>query len=251
MNRISIVQAVLKQLRAKSYLEIGVSKGHAFLSFDAKQKIAVDPVNLLRVHPLELSKDNLFLELKKIYRTLRQWTGLEKAEFFEMTSDAFFNQQTRLLSERKIDVAFIDGLHSYGQALRDVENSLQFLNPNGVIVLHDCNPATAAMETPANSFAEAAAKKVPGWDNLWCGDVWKVIVNLRSLHKDLDVFVLDCDMGIGIVTRRKPESTLTFTREQIDRLTYEDLNRDRTRLINLKPTTFFDTFIKSLKISQS
>ena len=34
-------------------------------------------------------------------------------------------------------VFFIDGLHEYAQVKRDIENSLNFLEPNGVILLHD------------------------------------------------------------------------------------------------------------------
>lgn len=33
------------------------------------------------------------------------------------------------------------------------------------------------------------------------GDVWKVILVLKD-RKDLDVCVLDCDCGLGIVKRR-------------------------------------------------
>ena len=143
----SIVQAIIKRLNADSYLEIGVSKGHAFLSVDAKRKIAVDPVYLLKIYPSELTKDSLILESKKIYRSVLQFIGKEDARFFEMASDDFFSKEKELLFRRKIDVAFIDGLHSYRQALRDVVNCLEYLNPNGVIVIHDCNPATVAKST--------------------------------------------------------------------------------------------------------
>ncbi len=248
MNRITIVQAIIKKLKAKSYLEIGVSLGHAFLSISAEKKIAVDPKNLIKQHPVTLKKDDWILELKKLYRFILKLTGKEDARFFEMTSDDFFAREKGLLQERQIDVAFVDGLHSYGQAFRDVENCLQYLSPNGVIVLHDCNPISAAMETPAESFSEAESLNSKDWDKLWCGDVWKAMVRLRSLHRDLNVFVLDCDMGIGIVTRGKPEIPLDYSLSDIDRLNFHDLDKMRTRLLNLKAPSFFETFLQSLSI---
>ena len=251
LNRILIVQAIIKRINAVRYLEIGVSKGEAFLSIGAKQKFGVDPVNLLRIHERKLSKDNLILEAKKVHRTFLSLIGKEDVRFFEMTSDDFFDREKKLLSERKIDVAFIDGLHSYDQALRDVRNCLPYLAPNGIIILHDCNPITKAMGTPADSFAEAESKNAPDWDKLWCGDVWKVITNLRSLKKDLYTFVLDCDFGIGVVTRGPVENALTYTKEQIDMLNNQDLERDRVRLLNLKPVSYFYPFLNSLsKIPQ-
>lgn len=247
MNRISIVQAIIRKLKAQSYVEIGVSLGHAFLSIDAPMKIAVDPKNLVCRHPITLKIDDWILEIKKAYRFVLQKLGKEDSSFFEVTSDDFFAQQKRLLEERKIDVAFVDGLHTYGQALRDAENCLTHLKPGGVIVLHDCNPISAPMATPAKSFVEAEALNTPDWNKLWCGDVWKAIVYLRSFHKDLHVFVLDCDMGIGVVTKGSQENPIDYSQQQIDAMTYTDLEKNRTQLLNLKPTSYFEDFLSSLK----
>ena len=246
MNRISIVQAIIRKLKAQSYVEIGVSLGHAFLSIDAPKKIAVDPKNLVRLHPITLKKDDWILEFKKAYRFILKLIGKEDSRFFEMTSDDFFKMQAHLLEERKVDVAFVDGLHTYGQALRDAENCLKYLNQGGVIVLHDCNPISAPMATPAESFQEAVARNAPDWNKLWCGDVWKAIVYLRSFYKDLHVFVLDCDMGIGIMTKGSPENPLHYSSEQISTMTYSDLEANRDQLLNLKPVSCFDTFLSSL-----
>ena len=53
-----------------------------------------------------------------------------------MTSDEFFSQ-----NKETFDLIFIDGLHIHEQVLKDIDNSLNVLNENGVILLHDCLPA--------------------------------------------------------------------------------------------------------------
>ena len=43
---------------------------------------------------------------------------------------------------------FIDGDHSFEQSRRDVEHALAHLAPEGVILVHDCNPPTAGVGEP-------------------------------------------------------------------------------------------------------
>ena len=87
---------------------------------------------------------------------------------------------------------------------------------------------------------------LPNWTGLWCGDVWKSIVQLRSTFTDLNVFVLNCDFGIGVIARGKPQKMLNFSDAQIKVLTYEDLNQNRQSMLNLKPQEFLFEFLKTL-----
>ncbi|MBN3459540.1 class I SAM-dependent methyltransferase [Mycobacterium sp. DSM 3803] len=219
MNRIKVVQQALDGRERPVYLEIGVSRGTTFRRIAADEKFAVDPAFKLSARSRRLADANA--------RVTR---------YFEMTSDAFFEQHSPLLTERRIDVALIDGLHTYKQVLRDVENTLQYLKEDGVIVLHDCNPATRTIACPATSYADFRAQ-TPWWSSLlgWTGDVWKAIVHLRSTRDDLRVAVLKCDFGVGIVRKTSPESRLAYSAEQIDALDYADLAADREHLLNLKP----------------
>ena len=52
-----------------------------------------------------------------------------------LTSDDFFN-----INKEKFDLIFINGLHHYDQVKKDINHSLEVLNPNGLILLHDCLP---------------------------------------------------------------------------------------------------------------
>jgi hypothetical protein len=133
-----------------------------FRHITADEKIAVDPA-------FKLSGRSRRLADAKARAT----------HYFETTSDAFFANEAGFLEERGIDVALIDGLHTYEQVVRDVENTLRYLREDGVIVLHDCNPPRRSVAFPATSYADFRARN-HWWDLDWSGDVWKVIVYLRS-----------------------------------------------------------------------
>lgn len=145
----------------------------------------------------------------------------------------------------KINVALVDGLHTYKQALADIENCLQHINKKGAVVVHDCNPASKAMAHPALSLEQAAKEVDLGKNNFWTGDVWKAIVHLRSTRKDLNIFVLDCDFGVGVITFGNPENMLDFKPEEIEKMTYDNLEKNRAKFLNLKPKHYFDSFLKT------
>lgn len=231
MNRLEVIQAIIDCKNAKLYLEIGVESGDVFLNVKARKKIAVDPHNVITGKSRFRS---IFKDLSNLFN-----------EYYEMTSDTFF--QTGGLVKYGIDVVFVDGLHTYEQSLRDIHNSLQLLQEDGVIVLHDCNPKSAAIAYPAASCQQAASLNLEGWTGEWSGDVWKTIAYLRSTQKDLKVFVLDCDYGIGIITKGEPESMLGYTKKEIDDFSYQDLEKSRSKILNLKSIDYFPKFLDSLK----
>jgi SAM-dependent methyltransferase len=226
MNRIEAVQHALNGRLQRVYLEIGVGYGFSLRRISADEKIAVDPE--FRLSPR--SRRKVEAKARTTY-------------YFETTSDAFFANETAFLDQHGIDVALIDGLHTYRQALRDVENTLRYLRDDGVIVLHDCNPAKATIGYPAASYAEFRAQN--RWHFVWSGDVWKAIVHLRSTRNDLRVAVLDCDLGVGVVRKGLPDSQLPYSPSQIDALNYADLAADREHLLNLKPPAYLGEFLAS------
>lgn len=223
MNRLEVIQKIITATHARNYLEIGVERGDTFRHIKAWHKVAVDPH--FQIPPRH--------RFKPLLRNLN-------SAYHELASDDYF---ACVPPARCFDVAFIDGLHTCRQALRDVENTLARLTPDGVIILHDCNPPTAAAAHPGNSPAEIHALNLPGWDWSWCGDVWKTVCHLRSRRHDLNVFVLDCDFGLGIVTRGTPTPPLELSRAELERLTYADLEKNRQQLLNLKPAGCLADFL--------
>jgi hypothetical protein len=228
MNRIDVIQKIIDRKRAHTYLEIGVDGGTSFFPIKARQKIAVDP-------------NFKFSKLRRIKWVFRNFYNLV-AKYYEITSDSYFAD----VKPCCLDVVFIDGQHTYQQSLKDVRNSLNHLNEGGVIIMHDCSPLHKAAAYPADSIDHAASLNLPGWTGEWCGDVWKTICYLRSHRKDLKIFVLNCDCGLGIVTRGEPDSCLSLTEGDLDIMTYDDLAKDRKHLLNLKDESFFFKFLETV-----
>jgi hypothetical protein len=125
-SRDQIIQETINRKEYKSYLEIGCDQNLVFLKIKIEKKIGVDPVS---------------------------------GGTITDTSDNFFKK-----NNIRFDIIFIDGLHEYDQVKKDINNSLSFLNDNGVIFLHDCMP---------RGFIYQA---VPRARSAWNGDVWKNIV---------------------------------------------------------------------------
>ncbi len=232
MNRIEIAQTVLDATGNGNYLEIGVASGESFIPLRASRKWGVDPSHCLSWK--RLAKYRLFALLQ-----------IRDERIFRQTSDEFFANHQRLLRRRGIDVSFVDGLHTYEQALRDVDNCLGYLNPNGVILIHDCNPETEIAAFPAGSIEEVATGNFPGWTGAWNGEVWKAVVHLRSLRDHLNVFVLDCDQGVGVVTRGHPGEKLSHSAQEIREMDYGFLEKDRERLLGLRPPEYIHEFLQS------
>ena len=219
MDRLQVIQTLMKEKKLNNYLEIGVFNGHIFFRVKSNFKVAVDP-------------EFRFNALRKFTKSLLNPRNFSN-KYFEKTSDAFFQEDApSLLNNKKFDIALIDGMHEYEYALRDVENTLQYLSPNGVIIMHDCNPKT---KLSASSFDKWKQRQ---FAETWNGDVWKVILHMQSIRNDVNAFVLDCDHGLGIITWGKPEKKLNYTTQQITALTYEDFNKNRKDFLNLKPPDY-------------
>jgi hypothetical protein len=234
MDRLAVLQKIIDSIDAKTYLEIGVETGSIISKIKARNKIAVDPK---------------FLFTKKL--RLKKMVGLVSFETFEVTSDAFFKNEAKKVLTEGIDVAFVDGFHTYKQSLRDVENCLKYLNPAGVIVMHDCNPVDYASAFPLKEFQSfddlsklAEAGQLPGWNGFWCGDVWKTIAHLRINNKDLNVFTLDTDWGLGVISRGKGEPLNNITLRELEDMEYSFFAEHRRNLLNLKPENYLDEFLE-------
>jgi hypothetical protein len=216
MNRMQLIQYAIDTLQARTYLEIGVDAGQCFCAVRAPMKIGVDPV---------APKPAVAIEL-----------GKPAVSYFAETSDDFFARDADRVLTAGVDVAFIDGLHTYGQTFRDITNTLRFLTPGGVILVHDCLPISADEARVAETYEEAGRLNGPEWNGMWTGDAWKSIVAVRSGHAAAaQAWVLDCDHGVGVVVAANGGPPLRLALSEIEALDFADLRTDRERLLGLEP----------------
>lgn len=236
MNRLTVIQKIIDSIKAESYLEIGVQKGEILTNVNAKRKYGVDPefkLNLGKpITTKTLFKDNLYNNMI----------------LYQITSDRFFDEFAPRDLTKGLDIAFVDGLHNYDQSLKDVKNCLKYLNEGGFIVMHDCNPLNYAMAYPVkqsiNEALELAHKgELPGWNGSWNGDVWKALVHLRLEYDDLNIFTLDLDWGLGIISKSKSLKIDDVTIEQLQQSDYYFLEKNRDKLLNLKHPKYLDQFL--------
>ena len=193
MNRTSLINHFLSKSKGKKYLEIGVYKGLCLESISADIKDSIDP-------------------------------DPSTPALYKMTSDEFFENIAPTLNY-KYDVIFIDGLHHTEQVDKDIDNSLLYLEHNGVIVLHDCNPI--------NEMRQQVPPNFDIWELGWNGDVWKSVVKFRKKYpsNNYNLFVVNADEGLGVIQNNTPGINLSLKIHK--NLNYEFFEKNRKELLNL------------------
>lgn len=132
------------------------------------------------------------------------------------TSDDFFKDNNEFF-----DVIFIDGLHEYHQVRRDIINSIEFLKKDGIIFCHDSLPEQYLEQT------------VPFSIGTWVGDVWKAIVEFRTLE-ELDICVCTIDHGVSVIKKRNNTNKLNLNMKDFKSLKYGFYKKNYNKLMNLK-----------------
>lgn len=182
------------------YLEIGVENGYTFNGVHCLNKTGVDPSP-------NFTSENLFLK----------------------TSDDYFKD---LDKNTRFDIVFIDGLHQSDQVVRDINNSIQFLNENGKILLDDIIPLNydEQLKIPIKHHYQDGILKtlVP-----WTGDVWKTLYHILfsySQYIEFNYFYHPYYRGVAVLQIKEsfqiPDSEIDI----IDNYNYID---DFARYIDL------------------
>ncbi len=193
INRWDLIQKIIELKKFKSYLEIGCDSDDSFSKIRIENKIGVDPV----------SGGN-----------------------FKGTSDQFFSQNKNFF-----DCIFIDGLHEYDQVYKDLKNSIQFLNKDGIIFLHDTLPSSIHQQA------------VPRYKRIWNGDVWKVIVNFRT-NENYNILTCNIDHGVTILQKVKNKKILNISIKNFKKLKFKDFYNNYKEYMNI---VNYDQLLKYLK----
>lgn len=181
MNRTEIIQHLIDNRGYKSYLEIGSFRNENFSKIRIEKKISVDP-------------------------------DPDAYANYQMTSDQYFAE-----NKDKFDICFIDGLHQHDQVWRDIRNSLEHLNSEGVIVMHDCLPKNERMQI--EDFTSHQHEE-------WTGDVWKAYYKAYS-ELQYKVQVVDTDYGCGIIDTKILYPEGLSWKVHMEDLKYDDFLRLR------------------------
>lgn len=190
LKRYEIIQNIINKKKFNSFLEIGSFNNDTFDKIKVPTKIGVDPVKGGNVR-------------------------LKSDEFFKVNKSYF-------------DIIFIDGLHLYEQVRKDFFNSLNFLNPYGIILIHDCLP---------NKFRDQNRLRS---HELWNGDVWKLIVELRTLDY-IQLYTIIADHGVAIVKFGKNKNILKVNKD-FRKLNYKDYCNNHFEFMN---TITYEELVKN------
>lgn len=136
------------------YLEIGVRHGRS-LSLAQGPAVGVDP------------RPELTVDLPATTQVIA------------LTSDDFFAETAASALPSPPDLAMIDGLHLFENALRDFMNIERLAAPGAVVVIDDVLPLH-----PAQTARDRRTR-------VWTGDVWKLVAVLRRYRPDLSLVLLD------------------------------------------------------------
>ena len=191
-DRTLILKEIIKYKNYNSYLEIGCDQDENFSQISIKNKIGVDP---------------------------------KSGGTHRMTSDTFFLNNTQTY-----DLIYIDGLHTYEQTIKDIKNSLKYLNQNGTIVLHDCLPKKIWNQI------------VPRMYGHWNGDVWKAIVEART-WKNINTFTIIADHGLGVIQKKDNSNILLEEIDNYKKLKFKDYYIKHKEFMNPVEYTNYIKFI--------
>ncbi|MEA2834270.1 MAG: hypothetical protein QOG66_2472 [Methylobacteriaceae bacterium] len=200
-------------VRPEVYLEIGVASGVTLFGEPrASTLIGVDPDPHLTIDPSSFP-----------------WHG----SLFREPSDAFFSRSAiKEVTDKPVDLTFVDGMHWAEFALRDIRNAEAISQRNGVIAVHDIYPKTA----------KEAGREFNAEGN-WMGDVFKATHALRKFRPDLKI-VLISDIppsGMAVIYDLDPSNRVLFDRYDAVVEYMRSLDYDRDFNTDILPTFISET----------
>lgn len=202
MTRTDLIELCLHAVKAKAYLEVGVSKGATFLAVKCDRKVAVDPEFVFNWE-LEAQND-------------------PTANFFQVTSDQFFYENAA--TQGHFDVIFLDGLHTSEQILRDFTNALRYLSRDGVIVIDDVVPDSYYSSLRDQSLANRLKVGLGLKDKSWMGDVYKVVPIIETFFQQYSYALpLEIPKCLVVWPQARPPSAVTHrTISDVARFEFEN-----------------------------
>jgi predicted O-methyltransferase YrrM len=174
MRYLTFLQAVHRLLEPAQYLEIGLGRGHS-MALARCRTVGIDPAFAIDA---EIDCD---------------------VALFRTTSDEYFARDDPLAPTggKPFDLAFIDGLHLFEFALRDLINTERHCSAKSLIIFDDVLPRSAD---------EAARQR---HTRAWTGDVYPIIEVLAKYRPELSVVPVGTQpTGLLLVIGLDPQNTV-------------------------------------------
>lgn len=153
------INLLVKQMpNCTKYLEIGVESGATFENVDVEFRTGVDPNPRFDINRLP-----------------------DGVKFYQEESDKFFQSN----QEVGFDLVFVDGLHQWQQAYRDLINSFNHSQPWALLLLDDCLPEDNVSALPSQEASLETRANLGQSNTRWCGDVFKVMFIMHTWHPEL------------------------------------------------------------------
>jgi hypothetical protein len=203
-----VLRRIIDHLKPSTYVEIGVFEGASLrLASSAEAIVGIDPDPRIN------------------------WVLGPHMKVFKTSSDEFFATHDLFteLGQRRLDLAFIDGMHKFEYAMRDFANLERHCGRHSVVLVHDCYP-----------LDEESAGREPRVSR-WSGDVWRLIVLLKKYRPDLLIHTIGtAPTGLAVIQNLNPESTFLLDnesrlREEFLALEYSYLDEEKPSRLNLFP----------------
>jgi len=148
MGHLQFLALMKRLLQPRTYLEVGIGQGESLFSDPVPEfVIGIDPNPRFGA---------AFADQIGACRGLLIIRSTSDDAFARLLTD-------KVLGERKLDLAFVDGLHHSDVVLRDIANCARFSRKDALIFVHDVFPGNES---------QASRQAIPG---AWMGDVYKIV----------------------------------------------------------------------------
>jgi hypothetical protein len=174
MRKFDIARMLAKKFAYTSYLEIVTpSTGGTYAQVDREQ---------------------LTQRMRLMYRRPAAFSDGELIDFGTTKEDAeelYFEVMQRGL---RFELVFVDPFHTYACSLRDIVYALQLTKPEGIVLIHDCDPPNEEIAGPEFRHGD------------WCGVTYVAYLDLVLQAQGLHYVTVDTDYGCGIISKTaRPE----------------------------------------------
>jgi len=164
------INRFLRAFGGERYLEIGIEFGRTLEAVHATTVIGVDPahwINAVRL-PAHI-----------------QISSLPSDGYFEGLASG---HEAGL---KRFDLIFVDGLHTFKQSYRDVINSFNVLDDDGMVIVDDTIPSNSFAALPDKRLAKQLRREHGVNSTDWMGDVYRTVLAVARFHPSIEMVTVE------------------------------------------------------------